>query len=74
MRMFTERLPKGLSPQRAIEHTIDQVPGSRPTACPAYKLSFAEQAGMKLNLPTCAAREQIRSALTQPRCHASAVR
>ncbi len=42
--VFSDSLPKGLPPRRAIEHTIDIVPGSRPTARPAYKISFAEQA------------------------------
>ncbi len=48
--VFSERLPKGLPPRREIEHTIDLVPDSKPTARPAYKISFAEQAELKTQL------------------------
>ena len=48
--VFSERLPKGLPPQRAIEHNIDLMPGSKPAARPAYKISFADQAEMKTQL------------------------
>ena len=48
--VFSDRLPKGLPPRRAIEHTIDLVPDSKPTARPAYKISFAEQAELKSQL------------------------
>ena len=42
--VFSDRLPKDLPPRRAIEHTIDLLPDSKPTARLAYKISFAEQA------------------------------
>ncbi len=45
--VFTERLPKGLPLQRAIEHTIDLVPGSKPTARPANKISFDDMSKLK---------------------------
>ena len=48
--VFSERLPKGLSPQHAIEHAIDLVPRSKPTARPSYKICFAEQAEMNTQL------------------------
>ena len=71
--VFSDSLPKGLPPRRAIdifnqyieykilnqyilnqyiEHKIDLVPGSKPAARPAYKISFAfaEQAELKPDL------------------------
>ena len=57
--VFSDSLPKGLPPRRAIEHTIDLVPGSKPTARPAYKISFAEQAELKTQLADLLARGSI---------------
>ena len=36
-------LPPGLPPERAVQHTIDLLPGSRPKAKPPYRLSKLEE-------------------------------
>ena len=71
--VFSDSLPKGLPPRRAIEHTIDLVPGSKPTARPAYKISFAEQAELKTQLADLSASSRIHSILAQPLRRASVV-
>ena len=57
--VFSNSLPKGLPPRRAIQHTIDLVPGSKPASRPAYKISFAEQAELKTQLADLLARGYI---------------
>ena len=57
--VFSDILPKALPPRRAIEHTIDLVPGSKPAARPAHKISFAEQAELKTQFADLLARGSI---------------
>ena len=38
-----QQLPKGLPPERDVDHHIDLQPGSRPTARPPYRLSKFEE-------------------------------
>ena len=57
--VFSDSLPKGLPPRRAIEHPIDLVPGIKPAARPAYKIYFAEQAELKTQLADLLARGSI---------------
>ena len=57
--VFSDSLPKGLPPLRSIEHSIDLVPGSKPAARSAYKISFAEQAELKTQLADLLARGSI---------------
>ena len=41
--VFPEKLPKGIPPTRAVEHTIKIEPSSKPSYRPPYQLGPAEQ-------------------------------
>ncbi len=57
--VFSDSLPKGIPPRRAIERSIDLVPGNKPAARPAYKIYFAEQAELKTQLADLLTRGSI---------------
>ena len=40
--VFPEQLPKGIPPERAVEHSIKIEPGSKPSYRPPYRLGSAE--------------------------------
>ena len=40
--VFLEQLPKGIPPARAVEHTINIKPGSKPSYRPPYRLGPAK--------------------------------
>ncbi len=42
--VFPDKLPKGLPPQRKIDHTILEEPGSKPVNLPYYRMSPRELA------------------------------
>ena len=48
--IFPEDLPVGLPKQRAIDHRINLVPGSTPTARPAYRMSPKDSLELKTQL------------------------
>ena len=54
--IFPEQLPKGIPPERVVEHSIKIEPGSKPSYRPPYRLGPAEQDELE---------EQIRDLLAQ---------
>ena len=48
--VFSTSLPNKLPPKRAIDHTIDLVPGSESTSWPIYRLSYLEMNELKRQL------------------------
>ena len=54
--VFPEQLPKGIPPERVVEHSIQIEPGSKPSYRPPYRLGPAEQDELE---------EQIKDLLAQ---------
>jgi len=48
--VFPTTLPEKLPPKRAIDHTIDLVPGTEPPTRPIYKMSYTELDELKKQL------------------------
>jgi hypothetical protein len=50
--IFASTLPDELPPERNVDHKIELLPGSTPPSRPPYRLSFAEQKELHLQLQT----------------------
>ena len=48
--VLVDKLPVGLPPKRAIDHTIDLEPGHAPPSRPTYRLTYEEQDELKRQL------------------------
>jgi len=62
--VFPEALPKELPPQRAIDHSIDIIPGSAPPFRPIYRMSYEELNELKKQLTELTEKEFIRPSVS----------
>ena len=62
--VFPTTLPEKLPPKRAIDHTIDLVPGTEPPFRPIYKMSYMELDELKKQLTDLSKRGYIRPSMS----------
>ena len=62
--IMTPDLPNHLPPSRAVDHTIDIIPGSEPCSRPAYRMSADELAALREKLTELSEKGFIRPSIS----------